>query len=46
MAFKKAEAKQARLKLGIYGGQGSGKTLTALLIAEGLAKLEGVAGAD
>lgn len=41
MAFTKAEAKQARLKLGIYGGQGSGKTLTALLIAEGLAKLEG-----
>lgn len=41
MAFAKAEAKQARLKLGIYGSQGSGKTLTALLIAEGLAKLEG-----
>jgi hypothetical protein len=41
LAFTKAEAKQARLKLGIYGGQGSGKTFTALLIAEGLAKLEG-----
>ena len=41
MAFKKATAQQAKFKAGIYGGQGSGKTLTALLIAEGLAKLEG-----
>lgn len=37
MAFKKAESKQAFLKIGLYGPQGSGKTLTALLLAEGLA---------
>src|SRR5579884_2664347 len=28
------------MKVGLYGEQGSGKTLTALLVAEGLAKLE------
>lgn len=39
--FKKAEAKQAKLKLGLYGQQGSGKTFTSLLIAEGLAQVEG-----
>jgi hypothetical protein len=36
--FKKAEPKQAALKVGIYGQQGSGKTFTTLLIAEALAK--------
>jgi hypothetical protein len=41
MAFTKAKAQQAKFKAGIYGGQGSGKTLTALLIGEGLAKIEG-----
>lgn len=39
--FRKAKAEQAALKLGLYGPQGSGKTFTALLIAEGLAKLTG-----
>jgi hypothetical protein len=39
--FKKAEAKQAKLKLGCYGKQGSGKTFTSLLFAEWLAKKEG-----
>jgi hypothetical protein len=37
--FRKAKAEQAALKLGIYGPPGSGKSFTALLIAEGLAKL-------
>lgn len=41
MAFKKAKAEQARLKLGFYGPQGSGKTFTALLVAEGLSKADG-----
>ena len=39
--FTKAKAEQARLKVGLYGGQGSGKTLTALMLAEGLAALDG-----
>lgn len=39
--FKKAEPKQAKLKVGLYGKQGSGKTLTSLLWAEFLAKLDG-----
>jgi len=39
--FRKAKAEQAALKMGIYGPPGSGKTFTALLIAEGLAKLTG-----
>lgn len=37
-SFKKADPKQAVLKIGMYGPPGSGKTFTALLIAEGLAK--------
>lgn len=36
MAFKKAKAEQAYLKIGIYGPPGSGKTFTTLLCAEGL----------
>lgn len=36
--FSKPKAEQAALKLGVYGPQGSGKTFTALLIAEGLSK--------
>lgn len=36
--FRKAKAEQAALKIGFYGAQGSGKTFTALLIAEGLAQ--------
>lgn len=36
--FRKAEPKQAFVKLGFYGPQGSGKTFTALLCAEGLAR--------
>ena len=39
--FRKAKAEQAALKLGIYGLAGSGKTFTSLLIAEGLAALDG-----
>lgn len=35
--FQKAKPMQAALKLGMYGPPGSGKTFTALLIAEGLA---------
>lgn len=36
--FRKAKAEKASLKFGLYGLAGSGKTFTALLIAEGLAK--------
>ncbi len=39
--FTKAEARQAKIKIGEYGEAGSGKTLTALLFAEWLAKKEG-----
>ena len=36
--FRKAKAEQAALKIALYGAQGSGKTFTALLCAEGLAQ--------
>jgi hypothetical protein len=39
--FRKAKAEQAALKMGMYGPPGSGKTFTALTIAEGLAKISG-----
>lgn len=39
--FRKAKAEQAALKMGIYGPAGSGKTFTALLLAEGLASAAG-----
>lgn len=39
--FRKAKAEQAAIKMGLYGPPGSGKTFTALLIAEGLAALTG-----
>ena len=39
--FRKAKGQQAALKLGLYGPPGSGKTFTALLIAEGLARHSG-----
>lgn len=39
MPFAKANPKQARLKVSMYGPPGSGKTFTALLFAEGLAKM-------
>lgn len=39
--FTKAKSEQGYLKLGMYGKAGSGKSLTALLIAEGLAQREG-----
>lgn len=39
--FRKAKAEQAAVKMGLYGPAGAGKTFTALLIAEGLAKLNG-----
>jgi len=38
--FTKADPKQAKLKIGLYGPAGSGKTFTALLLAEGLAARE------
>jgi hypothetical protein len=41
VTFQKAAPKQARLKVGLYGPPGSGKTFTALLVAEGLAKIDG-----
>jgi Mrp family chromosome partitioning ATPase len=37
--FRKAKAEQAAVKMGIYGPAGSGKTFTALLLAEGLANI-------
>lgn len=37
-SFKKAESKQASLKMGVFGPSGSGKTFTSLLVAEGLGK--------
>jgi len=40
MPFSKAKPEQAFLKVAMYGKQGSGKTITALLFAEGLAKRE------
>lgn len=39
--FRKKQPQQAALKYGIYGPSGSGKTFTSLLMAEGLAKLDG-----
>ena len=41
MKFQKAEPAQGFLKMSIYGHPGSGKTLTSLLVAEGLAKKDG-----
>lgn len=41
MAFKKAKNEQAAVKVLLYGSQGAGKTLTALDIADGLAKKTG-----
>lgn len=41
MPFLKARPQQARLKISLYGPPGSGKTFTALLIAEGIAKARG-----
>ncbi len=38
MAFKKAEPEQGFLKASMYGPPGSGKSFSALLFAEGLAK--------
>lgn len=37
--FTKAAPQQARLKVSMYGPPGSGKTFTALMFAEGLARL-------
>ena len=41
MAFKKADPKQAFLKIALYGEQGSGKTATSLILAEGIANAVG-----
>jgi len=40
-SFQKPQPLKAALKLGLYGPAGSGKTFTALLIAEGLAQHTG-----
>jgi hypothetical protein len=40
-AFQKPTTSKAALKMGIYGPAGSGKTFTALLFAEGLARHAG-----
>ena len=39
--FSKAKPQQARMKMSLYGPPGSGKTFTALLFSEGLAKYRG-----
>jgi hypothetical protein len=39
--FMKAKPQQARLKVSMYGPPGAGKTFSALLMAEGLAKVRG-----
>ena len=36
MNIRKAERKKARIKMAIQGGAGSGKTMSSLLIAQGL----------
>ncbi len=41
MKFEKAKPKQAYIKMAMYGPQGSGKTYTSLLFAEGLAAHRG-----
>jgi RecA/RadA recombinase len=41
MPFAKAQPQQAFIKMSMYGPPGSGKTFTALLMAEGLAKKMG-----
>lgn len=41
MPFKKAQPKQAAVKMSIYGSPGSGKTFSTLLFAEGIAKRTG-----
>lgn len=41
VSFSKATPQQARLKMMLYADAGCGKTATALLFAEGLAKKEG-----
>src|SRR3954463_11519309 len=40
-SFTKPQPLKAALKIGLYGPAGSGKTFSALLIAEGLAKHTG-----
>ncbi len=39
--FRKPKPQQAAIKVGLYGPAGSGKTFTALEIAEGIARREG-----
>lgn len=39
--FRKAKGEQAAIKMALYGPPGSGKTMTALLLAEGLGKITG-----
>jgi hypothetical protein len=41
LTFQKPTVLKAALKLGLYGPAGSGKTFTALLLAEGLARRSG-----
>jgi len=46
MEFKLAQRKQAKLRLGISGPSGAGKTYTSLLIASGMAKWSKIAVVD
>jgi hypothetical protein len=39
--FRKSKSEQSALKIAIYGPPGSGKTFTSLLMAEGLARIDG-----
>ena len=41
MAFKRATKRQARLRMAVTGPAGSGKTLTALLVARALVGKQG-----
>ena len=45
-AFQKPQLRKAALKMGLYGPAGSGKTFTALLLAEGLAQGKRIAFVD
>ena len=43
LQLRKAERRQARLRIGLFGPSGAGKTMSALRIANGLAPWEKIA---